>query len=72
MDEPWALLIPPIFAVISILFWAFWIASFVYIYSVGDIKGRRDSPFASITWTEDTRRMVWFFLFMGLWENALI
>jgi hypothetical protein len=38
IDEPFALLLPPIFAVLSIGFWAFWIAGFVFIYSIGEIK----------------------------------
>lgn len=72
MEVPFSLMVPPFIAIFLVIFWLLWIYSFIYVYSVGDIKGRSDSPFATITWDETTRRMLYFHLFMALWNNALI
>ena len=72
IDEPYSLLVPPIFAIITILYWAFWIVSFAYIYSVGTIRGSSSSPFATIEWDQNIRYMLWYYIFMGLWNNAII
>lgn len=72
MDTPTVMLVPPIISLIVMGFWALWIVSFFYIYSVGDIKGRNDSPLATVTWDENIRYYLIYHLFYGLWSNALI
>ena len=49
-EVPTVLSIPIIFGVLIIGFWILWIGIFIYLYSVGDISGRTDSPFATIKW----------------------
>ena len=57
---PFSLLVPPIFAIITLAFWVIWIISFIYVYSVGEIKGSNNSPFATITWDENIRNMLYY------------
>jgi hypothetical protein len=55
-----------------VFFWAFWVASIIYIYAVGDITGRNDSPFATIKWATNIRYLLLFQIFQGIWVNELI
>lgn len=43
--------VPPVFVVLTCLFWAYWLVIFIFLYSAGDIKGSPDSPFATVTWS---------------------
>ena len=45
---------------------------FVYVYSIGDIQKSENGPFGSVKWEPNTRKMLWFWLFAGLWTNAFI
>lgn len=72
MEVPTVMFVPPVFTIIVMGFWALWITSFFYIYSIGDIKGRADSPFATVTWSENIRYYLIYHLFYGLWTNATI
>ena len=60
------MIVPPVISLCLFLFWSYWIVVFIFLYSVGEISGRSDSPFASVKWSEDTRKMIWYHLFAGL------
>ena len=66
------LYVPIVFSVILGLFWLWWIASAVYVVSLGSITGDGTSPFAKVTWSTYQRNMIWYFIFGGLWKNAFI
>ena len=53
-SNPLIILVPIIMAIIIMLYWAYWITGFIYIYSIGTIQTSPYGPFASITWTADT------------------
>lgn len=42
------------------------------MYSVGDVHGRVSSPFAAVTWDNNTKYALIYFLFAGLWIGAFI
>jgi len=42
----------------------------VYVYSVGDVTGSDNGPFASVTWKKNVRYMLIYHIFSGLWINA--
>lgn len=79
-DVPSALIVPLIFGIITICFWALWLGMFIYMFSVGDIEGGHTSPFATIKWSTTTRffiidtirYLLIFLIFEGFWCNALI
>jgi len=41
-----------------------------YIVALGNIKGDGSTPFATVEWDQNTRRIFWYFIFGGLWNNA--
>lgn len=43
------MLVPPIMAVITIIWWIVWILCFVYVYAVGDVHKKSESSiFATV------------------------
>lgn len=42
----------------------------MYVYSVGDVTGSDNGPFASVTWKKNVRYMLIYHIFSGLWINA--
>ena len=48
VETPSVILVPPVFIVITMGFWALWIVSFVYVYSTGTIITNPSTPFASV------------------------
>lgn len=63
----------PIFFFFAIAIWmAYWIVSIVFIWSVGDIKDDRKTPFASIEWSETTRYVFLYDVFGMFWVNAFL
>ncbi|EAR87511.1 plasma-membrane choline transporter (macronuclear) [Tetrahymena thermophila SB210] len=63
-------LVPPVVTIFCMLFTAWWIVAFVFVYSVGDIQGSEYGPFASVKWQKNTRYMLIYHIFGGLWINA--
>ena len=51
---------------------AYWITAALYLYSIGDITKGGLTPFASVKWTDQTRYLIIYFIFGGLWVNAFI
>lgn len=72
VETPSVILVPPIFIVITMGFWALWIVSFIYVYSTGKIITNPSTPFASVEWSENIRYYLVYHLFYGLWTNATI
>jgi len=51
----------------------FWCASFVFLYSIGTPGPNPDfSSLTTIIWTDNTRYMVLYYLFGGLWVNSFL
>lgn len=67
-----SLFVPPVSGFCLCLFWAFWIVSIVFVYSIGKITNNPSTPFASVQWTQNTKYMLIVQLFCGLWTNAFI
>jgi len=55
--------VPVYFFFLILAFFAYWIVSAIFIWSVGDVKSRSGSPFARIEWNETTRYVFLFNLF---------
>jgi len=58
--------------VIALAFYAYWIVSAIYIWSVGTVKTGSSSPFASIKWDSTTRYVFLYDLFGLFWVVAFI
>lgn len=64
--------LPIISYIVAILFFAYWIVSAVFVYSVGDVEFKKDSLFPNIVWAKETRYMLWYYLFGLFWVSAFI
>lgn len=71
-DVPLCMLVPPIATIINAIYWCVWLFGLVYIYSVGTFVKKGNSPLASVEWEQNTKYMLWYYLFGGLWGNAFI
>ncbi|CAD8120069.1 unnamed protein product [Paramecium sonneborni] len=66
------MIVPPIIGICLGILWVWWIVSVVYIVGLGDIKGDGSTPFATVTFDNTTRNMVYYFMFGGLWKQAFL
>lgn len=71
-QTPKIFLVPITFFFLIIIWMAYWIVSAIWIWSVGDVNRRPDSPFASVTWSETTRYVFLYNLFGLFWINAFL
>jgi hypothetical protein len=57
-----------------LLIWqCYWIISYVFLYSVGDLKKRNDyTPFAAVEWSDFTRYVIFYDIFGLFWVNAFL
>jgi choline transporter-like protein 2/4/5 len=55
--------LPIVLALIMGAIWVWWIISILYVIALGTITGQGTTPFASVTWDEEQRRMIWYFIF---------
>jgi len=55
-----------------VAFWSFWFVGLLYVYTLGVIVRSKDSPFANVEWNKNTRNILIYYLFAGLWANAFI
>lgn len=63
----------PVGASLVIVIWiAYWTISYVFLYSVGTITQRSNTPFSSIEWSDFTRYCVFYDIFGLFWVNAFI
>jgi hypothetical protein len=66
------MLIAPVMAVVTIVWWIIWIIFFVHVYAVGDVTKRSGSSiFGTVIHSEEQAYKIWAFIFGGLWGNAL-
>lgn len=71
VETPMVLIVPPVMAVLNIIWWLLWVLAFVHVYSVGDISKRSNgSIFAKVDHTKEQVYFIWAFIFGGLWVNA--
>jgi len=68
-DTPLILILPPVFAIITLLFWLFWMFAITYLYASGTIVAGTN-PFASIVLSDKEKYFVLYFIFGGLWKNC--
>lgn len=68
------LFIPPFLSIILMGWFAFWVVIFVLVYSIGEPipADQRTTPFNSLKWNKDTRYMLIFWVFGGLWTCSFI
>jgi len=69
------MLVPPCFTLVVAGWWAIWLVGFVFLYSVdesGMIKKSETSIFADVKHSALISKLLWAYLFIGLWVNAFI
>jgi len=57
---------------VCVPFVLYWIVTAVFLYSIGKPEFKANSFIAEIVWEDQTRYMLWFFLFGLLWCVAFI
>ncbi len=72
MKTPQIFLVPLGAAVVSIIWFGYWIVTYIFIYSVGDLDTESETPFASMKWNTTTRYVAWYDIFGLFWINAFI
>ncbi len=68
----WVLLVPIITILVVGCYFAYWIATVVYIYSIGTITQYNNTPFASVSWDDTTRNLWYYHLVALVWVTAFI
>lgn len=53
ISTPTAMLIPPVMAVVTIIWWIIWIIFFVHVYAVGEVMKRSSSSIFAVVIHED-------------------
>lgn len=67
--------VPPVFTILVACWWLMWLIGYIYLYAVdetGVIKKSSSSMFATVTHSKFVSRLLWAYLFIGLWVNAFI
>lgn len=64
------LLVPIVAIVATACYLAYWIATVVYIYSIGDITQYNNTPFSSVDWDETTRNLWYYHLVALVWVTV--
>jgi len=72
-EVPFALAVPPVVAVVTLIFVFWWVYAAVYLYSVGNYD-KQDGvlPYGQVRWSNDTRYMFYYFVFGFLWVTAFL
>lgn len=71
--SPQVFLVPPISAVLVIIWFGVWVVIATFIFSVGNITSNPDLPFlTTVEWTDETRYVFLYSLFGYLWINAFV
>jgi Plasma-membrane choline transporter len=65
-------LVPLFFFLVVVIFYVYWIISAIYIWSVGTVKSKSLTPFASVSWNTNTRYVFLYDLFGLFWVNAFM
>jgi len=66
------LFIPVIAIVIAVGFIVYWIATVVFLYSIGDIKQYGGTPLGNVEWDDNTRNLWYYHLFGLFWVLAFL
>ena len=66
-DRPSVLLVPIIYTFLTAGFIIWWMVTFLYMYSVGELKHSPSSIFGKILWTQRTEAYVWSLIVALLW-----
>lgn len=73
ISHVWSILVVPlIFWVVSALYYAYWVALSIFLYSSGTIAKSSGTFLPSVTWTSTTRYAWWYHLFALFYVNAFI
>mmetsp|Transcript_28845 Transcript_28845/g.51375 ORF Transcript_28845/g.51375 Transcript_28845/m.51375 type:complete len:642 (-) Transcript_28845:138-2063(-) len=74
IKDVWHILfVPPVFFIVTLGIYIYWILACLFIYSSGDIKDDDDGDaIAEVEFDAKTRRAFWFEFFGILWVNAFI
>lgn len=62
--------LPIIAYIISMIFFAYWTVTAVYVYSIGTAEFKENSFIANILWDKSNRYIMWYFLFGLFWVVA--
>lgn len=65
-------LLPVFFVVITIVFFAWWLATGLYVYSVGTVEKGTLSSLPNIVWSQNTRYVWLYHVFGMLWMIAFL
>ena len=71
-DTPSAFLVPFLLLIFLSAFYVLWIIVALYLYSSGSAYSSGASPIANFVWNTNTRRLLVFWVFELLWNNAFI
>lgn len=71
-DSPLVILVPPLIFLLTTVLFIFWLAGALYLWSSGERVKRDGMPFSEFIWDDNTRRMIYFYFFGGLWINAFL
>lgn len=66
------LFLPLVSYLFSIMFFVFWVAAAIYLYSIGTPEFEKNSPIANIKWDDKIRYAMWVFLFGLFWVVAFL
>lgn len=66
-DRKFVFLVPLIHTLLMAIFVCFWIISFLYVFSVGEVRHDKGEYFGDMIWDQKTKAYVWLFLFIGIW-----
>jgi hypothetical protein len=73
ISQTWSVFfVPLIFYILSALFYAYWVALSIYIYSTGTVEKSSGSFLPSVTWTSTTRYSWWYHLFALFYISAFL
>ena len=66
------ILVPPVFYVILIVWFIFWMVGAVYLYTVGEIDEKSSLPFGQFIYDKKTKYFMWIYLFGLFWGFAFL
>lgn len=73
MENRLLLIIPPLTFVIAILYFFYWMAVTLYLYSSGDVsQADKQLPFAQFEMNETLKKMMWAHVFELCWVMAFL
>jgi len=64
--------LPLLMYLFSMIFFAYWTVTAVYVYSIGTAEFKENSFIANIVWEKSNRYIMWYFLFGLFWVVAFM